>query len=62
MTSDAKWETVCDEPGDQVRRIAVPGGWLYQTWMFTDVSGVVPEAHRNVTGWSQPVFVPGDCR
>lgn len=45
------WEVVIAESHyasavDQVRRLPVPGGWLYQTWK------------RCTAGWSDPVFVP----
>jgi hypothetical protein len=44
--------------GDRVRRIAVPGGWLYQTQVALEhESGAHGEAPHYTSGWSQPVFV-----
>lgn len=56
MTSP--WEYVNDESGDHVRRIAVPGGWLYQVEMHMTSDPVTCEPGVNHSGWSQPVFVP----
>lgn len=39
---------VAESPTDRVRRIAVPGGWLYQIGSYQ-------------AGWSVPTFVP-DCQ
>lgn len=51
MNDGFDWEIVIAESHyasavDQVRRLPVPGGWLYQTW------------RRCRSEWSDTVFVP----
>ena len=53
----AGWEEVHPEPQARVRRMRVPGGWLYQVEGVTNVL----DASRNylgpMEGWHPPVFV-----
>ncbi len=54
----AEWEEVPGERDMRVRRIVVPGGWLYQTqgridWYFIDA-----ERNHHCIGWNTPTFVP----
>jgi len=54
-----KWQTVLAPKGDEaspgMRRVAVPGGYLYQVERFVEVDDL-DEISR--VEWSQPVFVP----
>lgn len=52
-----QWEYVNDESGDRVRRIAGPGGWLYQVEISME-SNRFDGPTVSYVGWSQPVFVP----
>ena len=64
----ATWEVVVDHaPGcaeweGRVRRLEVPGGWLYQIWGFRDTEtlregpDVAPSTRTE--GWGAPTFVP----
>lgn len=53
------WETVHDEPNDRVRRMAVPGGWLYQVELYmVHNPRVKGEVSSSTHGWTAPVFVP----
>lgn len=50
---EKKWVTVHDEFNAEIRRYAVPGGWLYQVRGRRDASAAYdPDA------WHPPVFVP----
>lgn len=52
------WEIVCDVESSQVRRLAVPGGWLYQVEDRTHaVAGRVGDPNSWSFGWTAPVFV-----
>lgn len=50
----------------KVRRIEVPGGWLYQVEIYSEEDEIVRnkdgeekgERERSARFWSQPVFVP----
>lgn len=57
--ADNKWETVSESTGDDsasgVRRLRVPGGWLYQVEAKVEVDEL--DAISRI-GWSAPVFVP----
>lgn len=54
-----RWENISDEPGEGVRRRAVPGGWLYQVEAQMVVESVShDEARKFISGWHPPVFVP----
>ena len=52
-----EWEMVCSEEQREVRRISVPGGWLYQIGDRTVHAGQSGETDEWSTGWSAPVFV-----
>lgn len=57
--SGSAWLVVHDEPHASVRRMAVPGGWLYQVERANLHSpGRVGEPSTSTYGWSSPVFVP----
>lgn len=53
------WESVLGGGEDSVRRMRVPGGWLYQVALVTTI-----EHHEHgkagsvIYGWQPPVFVP----
>lgn len=53
------WDLVHDVEFERVRRLAVPGGWLYQTEIdqLHEVLRVGEDSTR-VIGWHPPVFVP----
>jgi hypothetical protein len=55
----AKWQMVIPASGDSdspgMRRVAVPGGYLYQVQRFVEVDDL-DEISR--VEWSTPVFVP----
>jgi hypothetical protein len=55
------WELVHDVAYERVRRMPVPGGWLYQTQIdqLHAPGEYVPPGAR-VIGWHPPIFVPGD--
>lgn len=48
-TKRVTWEYFIDEAGRALRRVEVPGGWLYQVQADTDCG---------VPTWGLPVFVP----
>jgi hypothetical protein len=54
-----EWEVINDADFERVRRIAVPGGWLYQV---ENCSRSESEEHGvsviHHSGWHPPVFVP----
>lgn len=54
-----RWEVIHDEESERVRRMPVPGGWLYQveTWLWHH-PGRDGEPVTYTSGWSPPVFVP----
>jgi len=62
MSKD-NWEVVPikGDKNSAVRRLAVPGGWLYQVERFERREAVNADTSDVfVSGWSDPVFVP-DC-
>lgn len=55
----AKWDLVVEAEHGHVRRVAVPGGWLYQAEIaITATSPVDNQTVVLSTSWSNPVFVP----
>lgn len=52
------WEIVHDEPLARVRRMAVPGGWLYQVEIDHRMEKHGDGEVANLFGWLPPVFVP----
>lgn len=53
------WEIVCSAVGEQVRRMKLANGWLYQVELSnTHESEEYGSSLPNVTGWHPPVFVP----
>jgi hypothetical protein len=53
-----RWVVVHDEPHERVRRMRVPGGWLYQVeYIGTLESAGTAEARKYIEGWHPPVFV-----
>lgn len=58
-TTKKKWQTVLphkdDDHASEVRRLPVPGGWLYQVERRREVDDI-DEISR--VEWSSPVFVP----
>jgi hypothetical protein len=59
VTTKKKWQTVIAANGDDhvpgVRRLAVPGGWIYQIERYSEVDDL--DAISRIE-WSLPVFVP----
>jgi hypothetical protein len=54
----AKWELISTS-ADDVRRLAVPGGWLYQVYGWNEQrSNSTEVADYTMSGWHPPVFVP----
>jgi hypothetical protein len=57
-----KWEIIVDDREESVRRLAVPGGWIYQTQNgreYNSVYGTVGRAEdRGSPTWGPLVFVP----
>ena len=56
------WEVIIDDEGEgsgcAVRRLAVPGGWLYQVSMDNlTISTLDGRGGSTQYGWSPPVFV-----
>lgn len=49
-----EWEQFADD----VQRIAVPGGHLYRTCSWVELSSGPGEPNRGYYHWSDPVFVP----
>lgn len=55
MSQVYEWEEFNTPNGDNLRRVKVPGGWLYQVeWKEYDGGGRV-----KTRGWHPPTFVPG---
>lgn len=55
------WETVSGIEEGRVRRMSVPGGWLYQVEIVhrsRTISAEFPDYEIVRVGWSQPIFVP----
>lgn len=51
------WELLADcDP--VVRRMLVPGGWLYQVEHHQTMHPISAEPGHYVLGWHAPVFVP----
>jgi hypothetical protein len=60
MQAEDPWETVSAVIGRRVRRMAVPGGWLYQVegvHRSRTISADFPDYEIITVRWSQPVFV-----
>jgi hypothetical protein len=59
------WEYVCEEIGNRVRRLQVPGGWLYQVEFrpdrptgkdtYAELMDGITEYNR----WIEPMFISG---
>lgn len=49
-----EWE----DYADNVRRIAVPGGWLFRTCAWVELPTGPDEPNNGFWNWSDPVFVP----
>lgn len=53
------WELVTSSEGVKVRRLEVPGGWLYQVELVTYHTGSHYNSNTETEmGWHDPVFVP----
>ncbi len=52
--SETKWEIVCNEEPDRVRRFRVVGGYLYQIEKLDVEDGL---SRINHYGWHPPIFV-----
>lgn len=53
------WEPVVEVKADSdVRRLRVPGGWLYQVVHHAFVEPVDGKPGQWLYGWHAPVFVP----
>lgn len=54
----AAWEEIPGERDMRVRRLAVPGGWLYQVEHHQRMEPIANESGHWIYGWHAPVFVP----
>lgn len=57
------WEMVSGSMGARVRRMSIPGGWLYQVESIRrarTITSEFPDYEIVSVGWGQPVFVPID--
>lgn len=58
----SKWEIINDHKEDGVRRLAVPGGWLYQVQCgrtYSTAPGTCGRDNdRGTPTWFPPYFVP----
>jgi hypothetical protein len=52
-----EWQIVCDKDPGMVRRMEVPGGWLYQTQSGRNYRGH-PSNNDWYPLWSAAVYVP----
>jgi hypothetical protein len=55
------WEMVSGSMGARVRRMSIPGGWLYQVESVRrarTITSEFPDYEIVSVGWGQPVFVP----
>lgn len=57
-----EWEILRDKKMDMIRRIRVPGGWIYQVQQsirYDSVAGTVGRQYdQGEPTWWQPIFVP----
>jgi hypothetical protein len=61
-----QWEIVVDDHSQSVRRLAVPGGWIYQTQdgrKYHSIAGTIGRAEdRGYPTWGPGVFVPNETK
>jgi hypothetical protein len=57
----AVWEEIPGERDMRVRRLVVPGGWLYQVEHHQRMEPIAAESGHWIYGWHAPVFVPAPC-
>ncbi len=59
------WELVIEDRKQSVRRLVVPGGWIYQTQIgreYSTVHGTVGrERDQGTPTWGPLIFVPKDA-
>jgi hypothetical protein len=62
VSNVSKWELVVDDYAHSVRRLDVPGGWIYQVQdgrKYTSSPGTVGrQSDDGYPTWFPPVFVP----
>lgn len=53
------WQEIAGARAERGRRLAVPGGWLYQVELFEDIVNISSDhPNHERRGWHPPVFVP----